>query len=217
LLDGAGRIVPGLVDPGPRHGRLLVPSIRDLLRNAGCRPTDLDGVAVGLGPGSYTGLRIGVTAAKTLAYATGARLLPLDSMELIARNAPMEVERITVVADAQRHDLYVADFRRDRPGSALVRSGPTRFETREGWLASLREGMLALGPGLERLTTPLPSFLAPADPSWHQPRPEALIAAAVEAFESGVEADWSLEPLYLRRSSAEDLWEQRKSPRSAPR
>jgi tRNA threonylcarbamoyladenosine biosynthesis protein TsaB len=195
---------------------LLVPSIHALLRSADCHPEDLDGVAVGLGPGSYTGLRIGVTAAKTLAFATGARLLPMDSMELIARNAPETAERVSVVADAQRHDLYVTDFQRDGPGSPLTRSGPTRFESLEGWLGSLQPGMIVLGPGLQRLAAPLPDFLIPAEPSWHHPRPSSLIAAAVEAYESGVEADWSLEPLYLRRSAAEDLWEQRKTPRSAP-
>jgi tRNA threonylcarbamoyladenosine biosynthesis protein TsaB len=190
----------------------LVPAIRDLLRDARCRPGDLDGVAVGLGPGSYTGLRIGVTAAKTLAYATGARLLPLDSMELIARNAPREVERISVVADAQRHDLYVADFHRDGTGASVIRSGPTRFESLDTWLAALRPGMIALGPGLERFASPLPEFLVPTDPSWHRPRSEGMIAAAVEAYESGLVSDWSLEPLYLRRSAAEDLWDKRKAP-----
>jgi tRNA threonylcarbamoyladenosine biosynthesis protein TsaB len=217
LLTAEGRIVPGAIHPGPRHGRLLVPSIHALLQSAGCRPADLDGVAVGLGPGSYTGLRIGVTAAKVLAFATRARLLPLDSMELIARNAPGDAARISVVADAQRHDLYVADFHRDGRGSPPTRSGSTRFESVAGWLASLQPGTIALGPGLQRLDAPLPDFLIPADPSWHHPRPDSLIAAAVEAFERGEDADWSLEPLYLRRSAAEDLWETRKaaaSPRS---
>lgn len=207
-----GRILPGAIEPGTRHGRTLVPRIRDLLRDAGCRAADLDAVAVGLGPGSYTGLRIGVTAAKTLAFAAGARLLPLDSLALIARNAPDEIERISVVADAQRHDLYVADFHREHPGGPVLRSGPTRFEGRDTWLSQLRPGMLALGPGLQRFATPLPAFLADSDPSWHEPRAEAMIAASLEAWEEGGEANWSLEPLYLRRSAAEDLWETRRGP-----
>ncbi len=129
FLGGDGRIARSRIDPGTRHGQTLVPMIAELLRSTGCRPGDLDGVAVGLGPGSYTGLRIGITAAKTLAFASGARLLALDSLELVARNAPQDVRKITVISDAQRHDLYVADFKRDHTDAPLVRSGPTRFES----------------------------------------------------------------------------------------
>lgn len=59
-----------------RHGRDLIPQIGSLLEAAGIRAKDLDAIAVGLGPGSYTGLRVGVTAAKTLAYAVGRSSSP---------------------------------------------------------------------------------------------------------------------------------------------
>src|SRR5947208_1277721 len=62
-------------DPSQKHGRSLLPAVRDLLAEAGLSVSDLDALAVGLGPGSYTGLRIGLTAAKTLAFAKGKRLV----------------------------------------------------------------------------------------------------------------------------------------------
>jgi tRNA threonylcarbamoyladenosine biosynthesis protein TsaB len=207
LLTETGQVLQGAIPPGPRHGRTLVPAIQALLRSAGCSPKALDAVAVGLGPGSYTGLRIGVTAAKMLAYAAGCRLLPLDSMELIARNAPPEYERIAVVVDAQRHDLYVADFRRSPSDSAPKRLGPTRFASSEPWIAELSPSVLALGPGLQRF----PAF-ADADPSRQVPQAGPMIAAALAALEVPGENDWTLEPLYLRRSAAEDLWDARRKP-----
>src|SRR4051794_26395153 len=83
---GAVHVAP---DGGDRrHGRSLLPGVRAVLGAAGLAAGDLDFMAVGLGPGSYTGLRIGLTAAKTLAYATGRPLVGLDSLEVIARNAP---------------------------------------------------------------------------------------------------------------------------------
>lgn len=78
-----------------RHGRDLVPSIGNLLREANLRVMDLGVVAVGLGPGSYTGLRIGLTAARTLAYTAGAVLLGFDSLEGWARTAPPEAPACT--------------------------------------------------------------------------------------------------------------------------
>ncbi len=95
-----------------RHGSDLVPRIGELLREAGLTALDLHMVAVGLGPGSYTGLRIGLTAARTLAYTAGAVLLGFDSLEGWARTAPSDALRVHVVSDAQRGEVYAADFER---------------------------------------------------------------------------------------------------------
>src|SRR5262245_1550316 len=73
-----------------RHARDLAPMVLGLLVKQGWRARDLEGVFVSRGPGSYTGLRVGVISAKTLAYATGARLLALDTFAAIARQAPNE-------------------------------------------------------------------------------------------------------------------------------
>lgn len=194
-------------DPARRHGRNLVPAIRDLLRRAGLGPADLAGIAVGLGPGSYTGLRIGLTAAKTLAYATGRPLVGLDSLELVARNAPEEVLRVSVIADAQRGDVYVADFARAGPSAPLVRTSPTRVEPASVWSAGLIDPTLVLGPGLERLRIPLPGAARTADLEASVPDGIQLALLAREAWDTGRRDDpWFLEPLYLRRSAAEDLW-----------
>ena len=98
------------LDGSRRRGRDLVPGLRDLLAEAQARAIDLGLIAVGLGPGSYTGLRIGLTAARTLAYAADADLIGFDSLEGWARTASPESVRVYVVADAQRGDVYSADF-----------------------------------------------------------------------------------------------------------
>jgi tRNA threonylcarbamoyladenosine biosynthesis protein TsaB len=201
-------------DPQARHGRNLVPAIRDLLRQAGLDIAAIDLFAAGLGPGSYTGLRVGLTAAKLLAYAAGRPLVGFDSLEAIAWNAPKEAVRITVIADAQRGELYTADFGRDAPGAALGRRRPTGIETLAGWTERLAPGTLVLGPGLQRaeVRSALPaeaqSLDALDDANW--PDGHRLTELACTLWQLGRRDDpWFLEPLYLRRSAAEDQWERK--------
>jgi tRNA threonylcarbamoyladenosine biosynthesis protein TsaB len=203
-------------DPSARHGRALVPAIRALLAGAGLAPADLGGLAVGLGPGSYTGLRIGLTAAKALAYALGAPLAGFDSLEAVARNAPADALRVAVVADAQRGDLYAADFARDRPGAPLARAAPTRVVPLDRWAAALPDGAFVLGPAL---TVPRLADLVPArarhpdDPAANRPDPLRLAAFARDVWLSGRRDDpWFLEPVYLRRSAAEEQWDRLRPP-----
>jgi tRNA threonylcarbamoyladenosine biosynthesis protein TsaB len=197
-------------DSGRRHGRDLIPQVSSLLSRAGLRVGNLDLVAVGLGPGSYTGLRVGVTAAKTLAYATGAALAGLDSLQAIGRNAPAEALRVSVIADAQRGDLYVADLARPAPGAPLLALGESRIEPLANWGARMEQGVLVLGPGLDspRIRGALPAGLNTMEGTANYPQGVCLIELAREAQASGrLEVPWLLEPRYLRRSAAEDQWD----------
>ena len=168
-----------------KHGRDLVPCVRDVLQTAGLDIRDLHVVAVGIGPGSFTGLRIGLTAAKTLAYATSADLVGFDSLEGLAANAPAEALCVHVVADAQRGDVYAADFARQaRRGAALPRvREPDRIARRVVKPVGRNRGFV-LGPGLASpsILAAIPAGTAIADPELppaprrpaHRARPPAL-------------------------------------------
>ena len=207
--EAEARVAPA--DPGQRHGRGLIPAISALLAAEGLKPTDLGAIAVGLGPGSYTGLRIGLTAAKMLAYAAGKPLVPLDSLGAIARNAPGDVRRVAVAVDAQRGDAYIAEFTRGQAGAPLLRLGPTRIEPVEAWSMTLEPGTLVLGPALDRLRVTWPDAIRLGTVDQGHPDPAKLIPLAREAYEAGkVVEPFFLEPIYLRRSAAEDQWEAKK-------
>ena len=198
-------------DPDRRHGRGLIPAIKALLAARGLTVADLDAIAVGLGPGSYTGLRIGLTAAKTLAYAAKKPLVGLDSLEVIARNAPGDVREVAVAVDAQRGDAYVAEFTHVVGSGRLVRLGATRIEPVGAWSSNLEPETLVLGPALDRLQPTWPEGLKLGTIDQGHPASENLIAFAREALEAGLKDDpFFLEPIYLRRSAAEDQWEARK-------
>jgi tRNA threonylcarbamoyladenosine biosynthesis protein TsaB len=193
-----------------RHGRDLIPQIGSLLEATGIRAIDLDAIAVGVGPGSYTGLRVGVTAAKTLAYAGGAQILALDSLQAIGRNAPVDALRVSVIADAQRGEIYVAELCRSAPDAALVPRGETHIEPIADWLARLEPDAFVLGPALEspRILAILPEGLAAPAAMRNYPDAACLMDLARDVWTTGRRDDpWLLEPRYLRRSAAEVQWD----------
>jgi tRNA threonylcarbamoyladenosine biosynthesis protein TsaB len=201
--------------PEARHGRGLVPSIAELFQKAGISVRNLDCVAVGLGPGSYTGLRVGVSAAKTLAFATRCRLIGLDSLQVISRNAPVHGLEIAVIGDAQRGDLYTADFEREAPGAPLVQKRSVELESIDAWLNRMsgRTDVLVIGPGRNRLAkvgVSLPPGLSFGEPWMDYPTGLGVIDLAREVSMTNRNDDpWFLEPVYLRRSAAEDQWDDR--------
>ncbi len=205
----AGAWGEGTTAVSRKHGCDLVPLIRDLLREAELEAVDLTDVAVGLGPGSYTGLRIGLTAARMLAYTAGAKLLGFDSLEGFAQNAPDDAVNVQVIADAQRGDVYCASFERAEAGGVLRAVAPSRIEPIGRWAADLEPGALVLGPGLNSgaIRAALPDRVVVAEPDLNQPSGRRLVELARRIAASGVEFDfWGLEPNYIRRSAAEDQW-----------
>jgi tRNA threonylcarbamoyladenosine biosynthesis protein TsaB len=209
VADGS-RLV-ATVDPSLRHGRELLPAIRSLLRRADLRASDLQTIAVGLGPGSYTGLRVGVTAAKTLCYATGSRLIGLDSLEFFARSAPADSLRVVALSDAQRGDFHVAEFARNSAGERLIRLGDTRIVAASEVFSVPGPPCVAVGPGVDRWEGPWPDGVTPIRED--VPDPTILLDMLHDAVIAGRRDDpWFLEPVYLRRSAAEDQWVAKKTP-----
>src|SRR4051794_34023150 len=114
-----------------RQARDLVPATAELLAEQGWRARDLDGVVVSRGPGSYTGLRVGLMSAKALAYATGCPLVAVDTFAAIALQTPEETDRVDVLADAQQDKVYVQPFRRE--GGSWQAGGPLVIQAFREW------------------------------------------------------------------------------------
>jgi tRNA threonylcarbamoyladenosine biosynthesis protein TsaB len=213
----SGEVYADKTDGSLKHGRDLIPRIAQVLASSGLEPGKIEAIGVGLGPGSYTGLRVGVTAAKALAYATGAAIFGLDSLEAIAWNAPDSVLRVSVFADAQRGDVYSADFTRTEPGGSLACARTSQIEPIQTWLARLAPGTLVMGPGLDypRIAGQVPPELMADSGELNYPEGSRLIALADRECAAGRrENAWLLEPRYLRLSAAEEKWQARASSRT---
>lgn len=190
---------------GRRHARTLVLELRELLESVGTAPGELDVVAVSIGPGSFTGLRVGVVCAKTMAYATRATLIAVDTFEAIARNAPADVASQYVIGDAQRGDVFVGRYHRANRG--WEREGDIGIVPFERWRDELPTDAVVTGPGVEALRSQFSSAtrLLPAE-CW-TPRAAHVAGIGLERASAGFSDDsWLVEPVYLRKSGAEEKW-----------
>ncbi len=189
-------------DQGSSRG--FAPAIVQLLKAVDWRPKDVQVVAVVTGPGSFTGLRVGVTAAKTFAYAVGADVLGLDTLEVLAAAAPPEVARLSAAVDAQRGEVVAGDFVRTADGP-MAPAGPARLLAVESWWASLPPGTLVTGPVLRQLIDRLPAHLAAMAPEYWLPKAAAAGQLASWLYAAGRRDDlWTLVPRYSRPSAAEE-------------
>ena len=170
----------------------------------------IDLFAVGLGPGSYTGLRIGLTAAKVLAYAAQRPLVGFDSLEAIARNAP---ERARL---GSRSSPTRSGATSTRPTSAAPRRGPL-VRTRppaSSRSPTGRPGSPSPGPNPCSSSALASTASAPRCQGTPRPPPRRRTGPTVtawpgpRAWHGGRRDDpWFLEPAYLRRSAAEEQWQ----------
>lgn len=189
-----------------RHARDLAPAVAELCQTQGWKPRDLDAVIVSLGPGSYTGLRVGIMSAKALAYATGCKLIGVETFAAIAAQTPGEAATVDVIADAQQKKLYVQSWRRD--GSRWQPETPLEIKPASEWLASLSPGTWISGPGLRPWEESIPAANKVVEPDLREPHPKSLLMLGLERWNQGQFDDfWKVEPIYLRRSNAEENWE----------
>jgi len=206
--------VEELFSIGLVHGREILPRIESLRARAGFAREEIELIAVSAGPGSFTGLRIGIAAAKALAYALGRPALAVSSLETIARGVPAGVgpAEIAVLLDARRGRVYGARFRRTERG--IERIAPDRSLPPEEFFAELSAGTLLVGAGsrtiagaerFERLPEELDTPSAAAVIEIARER-LAEIAAGAEPPEE-LEDPHRLVPRYLLRSGAEDARE----------
>jgi tRNA threonylcarbamoyladenosine biosynthesis protein TsaB len=184
-----------------------VPAVAELLAAQGWQPRDLHGILVSRGPGSYTGLRVGIMSAKTLAYALACPLVAVETFAAIAVQAPAEAVRLDVFADAQQERIYVQRFARSGP-AAWAAEGPLAIVGLGDWLAQRDAGAWMTGPGLHQYNARLPADIPRVEAALWDPQPNSLLRLGLLRYRAGSTDDvWGLEPLYLRPSSAEEKWQ----------
>jgi len=180
------------------HAGTLLKLVDSLLDMAGCPPATIDLIAVGRGPGSFTGIRIGIATAKGLATALVCPLKGVCSLDAMARAALPSGLPIMPIMDARKGEVFCALYSAEGVRQSAYLNIPP-----ENIHAYVTEPTLFLGNGLELYSDLLASTLGPH----FQPAPEALWypkAAVVGAMasESPEQASADVNPLYIRASDA---------------
>ncbi len=204
VAEGGRLIASARLDAGRHHARDLTPTIAHLLDRAGWRPADVSAVAVSVGPGSYTGLRIGVITAKAFAYANGCRVAAAPTFHIIARQTNGPGLELEVVADALKGKVYAQSFSRATELADWRPVDDLAIVLSTDWRSRLRARTLVSGPGIGSVGA-VPTIVSE---DRREPRVESLYALAVTGAYDHSDI-FSLEPLYLRPSSAEEQWDAR--------
>ena len=196
---------------GLQNAAMILPLLDELCRQQNIAPRQLDAVAVSIGPGSFTGLRIGVTLAKTLCFASGAKLLAVPSLRVIAHNAPPDAVHILPLLDAKRDQVFAAVYSRQQ-GGGLAETIPPQLTSLLELLQSAPRPLCLLGEGLpthrqhlDSLAGDLPQVLPEA--LW-APQATTVAMLAWPMYRQGQFADpFRLSPLYIRKPEAQERLE----------
>jgi tRNA threonylcarbamoyladenosine biosynthesis protein TsaB len=191
--------------PPRKQSEMLPAAVLDLLQRHGLMLKSLEGIAVGLGPGSFTGLRIGLATAKALAYAANLKIAGASSLAAIAMEGP-EGALLLPCSVVRRGELYVGFYRRGK--DALEQTEPERTMTPAelAGLLSASGDRIALGPAIRSYQAELESLGAPATQLRLEPEhPSALAIAKLTVFPAAQDLKelFALEPHYIRSSEAE--------------
>jgi len=194
------------------HSELLMPHIAKLMDMAQVAKADLKGVAVSIGPGSFTGLRIGLSTAKTLAYALHIPVVGVPTLAAMAYGCPVPGVILAPMLDAQKGNVYQALFewhqgelKEIQP--AIVTEVTAALES----LSQQERPVIVMGESAVMYRDKIEQIgknLILAAPHVVIQRASSVAGLGYKLIEQGVRHDvMGLEPLYIRRSEAEVLWE----------
>ena len=220
-LGRGDRVLESRSLTGPRRPAVeFMPTVAAICRDHGVKPGDLGVVYVSKGPGSFTGLRIGVTAARTIAMATEARLVGVPTLSVVAANAlgaSPPPPRVVVLLDAKRKHVYAAAFDltegRYAPVADPVEAEPRAF-LEAHYLADASCAVLGEGVPVHREAIEMAAGSVEQESGWkildeslNAPRAETVYQLGRALAAAGAFVDRrAFVPTYVRPPEAEEKW-----------
>lgn len=212
IADEKGLIAETRLNVKSTHSERLMATIDEQLRQSEITLGDIDVFAVAAGPGSFTGLRIGLSAVKGLCYATGKPLVLVPTLDAFARSFPFSKHPVCVMLDARRGEVYAAVFHCD---GAFVKLLDEVSVAPEALFRDVGSPVILAGEGAqvyrERLVAILGerALFAPLEVMVPSPAHVAMLGLEKALQGEFTEAS-AAEPLYIRKSEAEVKWSQKR-------
>jgi tRNA threonylcarbamoyladenosine biosynthesis protein TsaB len=204
-----------LLSSGKPNHEVIAPTVRHLLQWSETSIESLAGIAVGLGPGLFTGMRVGIATAKTLAQVLGVPIAGLASLDVLAFSMRYSRRLICATIDARRGEVYYA-FYRPVPGGVarqteFLMAAPDRLTAE---LEARAEDILLVGNGAlvyRRTLEEAGNHVEFASPAYAFPAATALVELAIPRFQrEEFDRVFELAPYYVRKSDAEIAWDHRR-------
>lgn len=212
VVGDAGVIAEYTLNIELTHSERLMSTVDRVLSDTGIRVADIDAFAVSIGPGSFTGLRIGLAAVKGLALVTNKPVVPVPTLKALAWNLPHAAWPVCPLLDARKNEVYTAIYRFGESGiEQLMEESVLPLR---GLAERITERTLFTGEGTRLFRDDIRSLFggravfAPASASVPSAASVAEIGLMLLKAGERAEPD-SLTPLYLRRPEAEIAWEKR--------
>jgi tRNA threonylcarbamoyladenosine biosynthesis protein TsaB len=207
VCEGSRCLEERSFEKGMRHGQALLPSIDEIFKRLGWQPGDIDLIAVSHGPGSFTGLRIGITCAKTLAYVLGKPLVAVPTLDVLAENVTDRGIATCPILDAKREAVYACIYKSTngvwKRQTDFMAIEPTKL------IPLLPRPVLIFGDGVNPYKELfIREGIIIGDSALGIARAKVVARLGIKLYEGGQTSDpFQLQPLYLRRPEAEERWE----------
>lgn len=201
------------IETNKHHSENLIIHIQDLLKQAEVDKKELSAIAVSTGPGSFTGLRIGLATAKAIAYTLQIPVIGISTLYGLAWNLFSEGALLCPTMDAQKGNVYTGIF--EIKNGVIIEHWPEKVESVENVLQEVGKNskIMVLGEGVPLLFKSLEEqglYSQIALPHLRMPKASSIGYAAMQRFlNKEFESLMEVVPNYIRKSEAEELWEKR--------
>ena len=206
ILEDEGLIAESRLNIKVTHSERIFKEIDALLKKSSLKIDDIDVFGISIGPGSFTGLRVGLSTVKGLVYATGKKVVAVSTLEAMALNIPFAQFHVCPMLDARRKEVYTALFKwEDKRLVKIINEQAIKIED---LLSSIDKTTIFLGEGAlvykENIIKSIGSLAIFAHPQYMVPFPSNIAYLAMQKAKKDIFDDpIKLTPLYLRKSEAE--------------
>lgn len=206
ITDGEDILIESILNVGKTHSETLIPSFQEMLEKTQLDIKDLDLLALTLGPGSFTGVRIGTSTVKGFALALGKPVAGISTLEALASNFPFSSLPIVPLFDARRGEIYSAMFKWEN--GEIKRLSEDRAASLDDAISKIKTKTIFAGEGLDKYGQMIKETLgdnavfAPRA-NWYV-RASNVAALGLKSYKAGGELDLAtFTPSYRRKSEAE--------------